>query len=182
MSSSSGNSSASGLKTSKVGCHLTPISYTFNCRLKTLFGPTDSWPALYSLATDPTENTYPDSSPAVAWHTYRHGGRRKHRFSQLLHCRFPVYWGDHEVATEPLPSNGRSLQRHSLATAISAGFTILVFNRHAKIFTTIMPITVAARSNTWTVFTRSKHWGRRFESNSRRGCLSAFILCLSCPV
>jgi hypothetical protein len=27
-----------------------------------------------------------------------------------------------------------------------------------------------------------RHWGRGFESNSMRGYLSAFLLCLCCPV
>jgi hypothetical protein len=39
------------------------------------------------------------------------------------------------------------------------------------------PITVEARSTA-----PAKHWGRGFESHSRHGYLSAFILCLCCPV
>jgi hypothetical protein len=58
-------------------------------------------------------------------HTSWHRLRRKHRFPHWFHCYVCVSWGDHVTATEALPSNGRCLQSHSLATAVSAGFTIL---------------------------------------------------------
>jgi hypothetical protein len=38
--------------------------------------------SLYSLCTDPTENNSPNSYSIVAWRSYRHWPRRKHR---LLH-------------------------------------------------------------------------------------------------
>jgi hypothetical protein len=38
----------------------------------------------------------------------------------------------------------------------------------------LVPIIVAARSKAWNVFVC---WDRGFESHSRHGCLSAFILC-----
>jgi hypothetical protein len=50
---------------------------------------------------------------------------RKRHFPYLLHCCVHVCWGDHMIITEPLLSNGRYLQSHSLATAVSAGFTVL---------------------------------------------------------
>jgi hypothetical protein len=45
-----------------------------------------------------------------------------------------------------------------------------------------LSITVAARSNTWNVFPRSKRWDCGFESHSRHECLSTFILCLYCSM
>jgi hypothetical protein len=68
--------------------------------------PVWSWPSLYSLGTDPTGNTALNSS-IVAWLSYRPGQRRKHHFTQLLHCCVCVCCSLHVTATEPLPSNGR---------------------------------------------------------------------------
>jgi hypothetical protein len=56
--------------------------------------------------------------------TSRHGPLRLHRFPPLLHC-VRVCLGDHVIVTEPLLSNGRCLQSHSLARAVSTGFRIL---------------------------------------------------------
>jgi hypothetical protein len=49
----------------------------------------------------------------------------KYHFPPLLHCCVHVCWSDHVIGTEPLPSNGQSLQSHSIVTAVSDGFTIL---------------------------------------------------------
>jgi hypothetical protein len=42
-----------------------------------------------------------------------------------------VCYGHHVAASEPLPSKRACLQSRSLAKAVSAGFTILAFSRHA---------------------------------------------------
>jgi hypothetical protein len=49
----------------------------------------------------------------------------KHRSPHLLHSCVRVCWGDHVIATEPSSNNSRCFQSHPLATAVSAGFTIL---------------------------------------------------------
>jgi hypothetical protein len=59
--------------------------------------------------------------------TSPHRPCRHHCFSLLLHCCILVCWGDHVIATEPLPRNSRCLQIHYLATAccIVAYFTVV---------------------------------------------------------
>jgi hypothetical protein len=80
----------------------------------------------YQLLTVIAHN---DWTSAVLWlvlHiTSRHGPRSKHCCPHLPHCCVRVCWGDHVIATEPLPSNGPCLQSHSVTTAVSAGFAIL---------------------------------------------------------
>jgi hypothetical protein len=61
--SNNGRSSAPGLTSSQAGGHLTPKSYSSNCRLKTV---SQCW---LLLVIQP-----------------RHAPHRKHRFQQLLHC------------------------------------------------------------------------------------------------
>jgi hypothetical protein len=49
---------------------------------------------------------------------------------------------------------------------------------HARLCS-VQPVTVAARSTACKVFARLlEHWGRGFESHTRHGCVSTFILCL----
>jgi hypothetical protein len=44
-----------------------------------------------------------------------------------------------------------------------------------------MPVSMAERSKAGTVYYRSKHWDRRFESCFGHGCVSAcFYVVLSC--
>jgi hypothetical protein len=59
----------------------------------------------------------PTNSSLVLFVTSRHGPHRRHRSSvakQLLRS----CWGSHEIATQPLPSNGRCFQSHYLAMAV----------------------------------------------------------------
>jgi hypothetical protein len=86
--------------------------------------------ALYSLEMDRTENISSNSSSIFALRSYRHRLRREHRFPRLLHCSVRVCWGYHVIAIEPLLSNGRCFQSHSLATAVSAGLTFLAVSKY----------------------------------------------------
>jgi hypothetical protein len=62
-------------------------------------------------------------------------------------CCIRVCWGDHVIATEPLPCNGRCFQSHSPATAVSTGFTI---RRHGTIHIYIYTY-VSKVACTWTL-------------------------------
>jgi hypothetical protein len=103
---------------------ITPTSCSSNCRLRTLLFTNSFWSALHSFSMDPTENTSPNSSVIVTWHSYQHELCRENCFPVTLVLR----------VMKLLPSNGHCLHNHSLATAVSSGFTILAFSRHTTIF------------------------------------------------
>jgi hypothetical protein len=67
-----------------------PASATLNwlsaCRLSLLTDWLMAPGPRYSLGTDPTENTSPNSYSGVTSCSYQHGPRRDHCFPQLLHC------------------------------------------------------------------------------------------------
>jgi hypothetical protein len=45
-----------------------------------------SWSLLYSFSMDSTENTSPNSSSVVAWHSCWHGPHRQYHFQQFFCC------------------------------------------------------------------------------------------------
>jgi hypothetical protein len=76
---------------------------------------------------DCIENTSPNSSSIFASHNYQQRLRREPA-SQLLQCY------------EAVALQQACLQSCSLAMAVSAGFTILAFSRHATVlYTTLTP-------------------------------------------
>jgi hypothetical protein len=96
MSSNIGRSSAPGLTSSQACDHLTPISYSSNCRLRTLSRLTGngSWSSLYRLGTNLTENTACSSSCIVACVSIA-----AIKWRLLSHCL------ETDVFKEPFPSN-----------------------------------------------------------------------------
>jgi hypothetical protein len=107
---------------------------TWRARSPYLYPPRTWWPNYMSrhwiLFSSPptTRRTTMEIFAAVLvlLITSRLGLCRKHRFPYLLHSCVHVCWGDHVISIEPLPSNGRCLQSHSLAMAVSAGLTVLL--------------------------------------------------------
>jgi hypothetical protein len=72
--SNTGHSSAPRLMSWQADSHLTP---TFYSSVVSRLSHIGSWPSLYSLSMDYTENT-PSNSSVVGWCHYLHGPHRKH--------------------------------------------------------------------------------------------------------
>jgi hypothetical protein len=79
--------------------------------------------SLCTLGTDRIENISPNRFSVVASCSYRH---RPHR-----ECRFPVTPVLHVMKL--LPNKRAYLQSRSLATALSAGFTVLALSKYATL-------------------------------------------------
>lgn len=87
--------SASGLMSSQVGDHLTPFSYSYNCRLKSR---NDSLSSFYSLGTVRMENSYNSCSvvvfmsvTAITWRLLRHC-IAKSMFVEPFHSNGRLCW------------------------------------------------------------------------------------------
>jgi hypothetical protein len=119
-------SSSLGFASSHGSVHLTPNSYSSDCRLRTLsLSANSSWSALYSLCTGPTKKTLP--TVLLSLHDVAIGTDRvENTVSQLPHCCFlRSCCVGRGMFAEPFPSSGCLCWLH---TSCREQYAIVMFS------------------------------------------------------